>query len=234
MCSVALICVGDELLNGEIANTHTVTIAKAIRRYSCRLVETRIVSDSVESISAAIREMMVIASTVIVTGGLGPTSDDVTRQSIADAVGGDLHFDQEVWEQIRKRMSTEHRSPSRQLRQWRLAVGVVALLILIGSSLPGSSIPSFRLFSEDKLLHLLEYFFFGIVLFNWAGLEFRTEKRHWFILVGVALFAMLDELHQPWFGRSCEFYDWVADMVGVSLALVAGSLCSRWRLRSCS
>ena len=114
MSSVGLICVGDELLNGEIANTHTVAIAKAIRRYSYRLVDARIVPDSVDAISAAISESMRLASVVIVTGGLGPTSDDVTRESIADATHRDLHFDQEVWEQIRKRMSNTASQSNRQ------------------------------------------------------------------------------------------------------------------------
>ncbi len=78
-------------------------------------------------------------------------------------------------------------------------------------------------------MHLLEYGVFGLLLANWGRLEFTSSSRVWIVLVVAALFALSDEFHQLLVGRSCEFYDWLADMVGVSLALGFTSLYYRRR-----
>jgi VanZ family protein len=118
---------------------------------------------------------------------------------------------------------------SSRLWRWRLAVIGGALVIFIGSSIPSSSMPSLRVLTQDKLLHMLEYGAFGLLLCSWARREFSRPRRVMAVLVLAALYGISDEAHQYLVGRSCEFYDWLADMVGVSLAILFSSLYYRWR-----
>lgn len=94
-----------------------------------------------------------------------------------------------------------------------------ALLIFALSAIPSISPSSFGFVLEDKFLHFIEYSIFSFLLFlaffN-SGKEFL--KKHVFLLssfVGIA-YAVSDELHQRLVpGRSCEFFDFLADSLGI-------------------
>jgi nicotinamide-nucleotide amidase len=90
------ISVGDELLAGESLDTHGRTIAAALGARGCRVVSHRVVGDDVAAIAAAIREAVGISDLVIVTGGLGPTLDDVTREALAEVLEDPLVDDVEA------------------------------------------------------------------------------------------------------------------------------------------
>jgi nicotinamide-nucleotide amidase len=89
---VAVLTIGDELLSGEVQDTNLQSIASAVRELGQQVARHVCVPDGVEEIS---REVAALASTydaVIVTGGLGPTSDDLTGESVARAAGVELVF----------------------------------------------------------------------------------------------------------------------------------------------
>ena len=90
------ISVGDELLAGESLDTHGRTIAAELGDRGCRVVSHRVVGDDVAAIAAAIREAVGISDLVIVTGGLGPTLDDVTREALAEVLEDPLVEDVEA------------------------------------------------------------------------------------------------------------------------------------------
>ena len=90
------ISVGDELLAGESLDTHGRTIAAALAEHGRRVISHQVVGDDVGRIETAIRDAMVHSSLVIVTGGLGPTLDDVTREALAAAIGEPLVEDPEA------------------------------------------------------------------------------------------------------------------------------------------
>lgn len=94
--TVASISVGDELLAGESLDTHGRRIAAAVRARGARPVSHRVVGDDVRLIEAAIRQASADASLVIVTGGLGPTLDDVSREGLAAAIDVPLVEDEEA------------------------------------------------------------------------------------------------------------------------------------------
>jgi VanZ family protein len=119
-----------------------------------------------------------------------------------------------------------------RLWRWRLAVIGFAIVIFIGSSIPSSSMPSLSILTQDKLMHLLEYGAFGLILCSWARREFSWPRGAWIVLGVAALYGITDELHQLLVGRSCEFFDWLADMVGVILAIMFSSLYYRWRKKN--
>ncbi len=94
--TVASISVGDELLVGESLDTHGRRIASAVRARGGRPVSHRVVGDDVARIESAIRAARIEASLVIVTGGLGPTLDDVSREGLAAAIDVPLVEDAEA------------------------------------------------------------------------------------------------------------------------------------------
>lgn len=88
--TASTISVGDELLAGESLDTHGRTIATTLADRGCRVVSHRVVGDEVATIAAAIREAVDRSELVVVTGGLGPTLDDVTREALAEVLGRPL------------------------------------------------------------------------------------------------------------------------------------------------
>ncbi len=82
----ATISIGDELLAGESLDTHGRTIAASLVDRGIRVVSHVVTGDDVVAIEAAIRNARQMASLVLVTGGLGPTLDDVSREGLAAAI----------------------------------------------------------------------------------------------------------------------------------------------------
>jgi competence/damage-inducible protein CinA-like protein len=107
-----IITIGTELLLGEIIDTNTRTIARAIRDIGLDLYRTTSVGDNVERIAQAIRESTERAQAVITTGGLGPTVDDPTREAIARAFDVPLEYHPELWEEIQDRFTQYGSKPA--------------------------------------------------------------------------------------------------------------------------
>ena len=99
-----VISVGDELLNGRTLNTNLRTIAEFLSKFGIPIIRNCTVRDKVEEIVKVIREAMKDAEVVIVTGGLGITVDDVTREAIAEALNAELIFNQDLYEKVEKRL----------------------------------------------------------------------------------------------------------------------------------
>lgn len=80
----ALITIGDEILIGQVTDTNSVWISKQLNKIGVRVGEMITVSDNAGQITAALDRMMGQYDLLIMTGGLGPTSDDITKQTLAD------------------------------------------------------------------------------------------------------------------------------------------------------
>jgi competence/damage-inducible protein CinA-like protein len=96
---VEIINTGTELLLGRVTNTHLEFIAQSLLSIGLRVERQVTVPDGV-AIAEALHEAMARADLVIVTGGLGPTSDDITRDAAAEAFGKKLIFRQEILDGI--------------------------------------------------------------------------------------------------------------------------------------
>jgi len=96
---VEIINTGTELLLGRVANTHPGFLAQSLLGLGLRVERQATVPDGV-AIAEALREAMARADLIIVTGGLGPTSDDITREAAAAAFGRKLIFHQEILDGI--------------------------------------------------------------------------------------------------------------------------------------
>jgi competence/damage-inducible protein CinA-like protein len=99
------------------------------------IYRTITIGDNVERIAEAINHSMMRAEIVITTGGLGPTVDDPTREAVAKAVGVELEFREDLWEQIVAIISRYGRKPSEnQKRQAYIPRGALAIPNPVGTA----------------------------------------------------------------------------------------------------
>jgi len=99
---VGLLTVGDELLDGSILDSNGATIAVALHDIGLKVVEKRSVGDDHERIAASLSELAATFPVVIVTGGLGTTSDDLTAAACAKAFDRPCVESQEALAQIER------------------------------------------------------------------------------------------------------------------------------------
>ena len=100
---VEVVTIGDELLLGFTIDTNAAHLARELAAIGVRIVRRATVGDTADEIEAAVREALDRTGAVITTGGLGPTSDDLTKQSIAALFGRRMHVDEEHLEWMRQR-----------------------------------------------------------------------------------------------------------------------------------
>lgn len=96
MLLTEIIGVGSELLYGETVDTNTAEIARSLQPYALELRRTLRVADDLGALTAEIGSVLTRARLVVLSGGLGPTPDDVTREAIAAALGEPMELDLEV------------------------------------------------------------------------------------------------------------------------------------------
>ncbi|MCG6950290.1 MAG: CinA family nicotinamide mononucleotide deamidase-related protein [Acidobacteria bacterium] len=101
--TAACLAVGSELLGDRRLDSNSLCITAVLARYGVSVEEKRVAGDSIGRVSAAVRELFDRYDVVVVTGGLGPTADDVTRDAVARALGRRIKPDAEVEEWIRER-----------------------------------------------------------------------------------------------------------------------------------
>lgn len=135
MTSAEIITIGTEILLGEIVDTNTRYLARNLRGLGVDLYRTITIGDNVERIASAIRESMERAEIVITTGGLGPTVDDPTREAVAHAVGIEVEFREELWQQVVATISRYGRIPSEnQKRQAYVPQNAIAIPNPVGTA----------------------------------------------------------------------------------------------------
>jgi len=99
---VSLLFIGTELTNGTVQDTHTRYITPRLGEIGMDVRSVQLLPDD-RSITGDLKREADLSDIVIVAGGLGPTSDDLTREIIAEAAGSRLLFDQRLWESITER-----------------------------------------------------------------------------------------------------------------------------------
>ncbi len=136
MPTLEIITIGTELLLGEITDTNSTYIARTLRDHGIDIYRITTIGDNPGRISAAIKEACHRADIIITTGGLGPTVDDPTRQAVADAVGSQLVFINELWDQIKERFEAYGREPTKNnQRQAFIPEGAIPVANPVGTAL---------------------------------------------------------------------------------------------------
>ncbi len=106
---IAVLVIGDELLNGDQPDTNTAAVARLLGEHALSVREAACVRDKEAEIAAALNRLALSHQAVIVTGGLGPTADDLTARGAARALGVPLSLDPEALRQIRARFQLRGR-----------------------------------------------------------------------------------------------------------------------------
>lgn len=95
-----LVTVGTELLLGHTVDTNAAWIGQALAERGLLLVRRTTVGDEATAIQGAVRDALARVGTVITTGGLGPTRDDITKHAVATVLGRPLVFSDLVWDDL--------------------------------------------------------------------------------------------------------------------------------------
>ena len=148
-CSVVL-TVGDELLAGRVTDTNATWLSARLSAAGFPTVHRETVPDEVGAIAAALGRALSAAPVVLVTGGLGPTADDLTRDGVALGLGRPLEEDGAAWDLIREFFERHGReAPARDRPEARLPRGAQPLRNRRGTA------PGFTLDVEGALVVVL-------------------------------------------------------------------------------
>ncbi len=96
----AVLTIGTELLIGQVVDTNSSWLGQELNALGIEILEKRSISDSREMIMSSIDELADKVSFIFITGGLGPTKDDITKKTIADLLGIGMEFHQETFDKI--------------------------------------------------------------------------------------------------------------------------------------
>jgi len=125
---IELVNTGSELMLGRVLNTHQQWICRQLADMGWVVQRQVAVPDTAREIRDAVREALGRADLVIATGGLGPTSDDITRELIAEMLGRKLVMNEEVRGKIRQFFAARNRpQPARTEVQALVPEGAIVL-----------------------------------------------------------------------------------------------------------
>ncbi|KAL3822868.1 hypothetical protein ACHAXA_006232 [Cyclostephanos tholiformis] len=108
--SVGLIVIGDEILKGMTPDSNIVVAAKALRSHNVSLARVSVISDNMDDIVNEIRRFVndeENIDVIVTSGGVGPTHDDVTIKSVAEALGLSMEMNKEMAELLLEKMGSE-------------------------------------------------------------------------------------------------------------------------------
>ena len=149
MARVEILCVGTELLSGKV-NTHMSFFAPFLQGLGLSIGRETSVGDSIAEIRDAAQTAFARADVLLITGGLGPTFDDLTREGVAEALGLRITYRPAIFEDIRRRfLRYARRVPNENKRQAFVIEGAVVLPNRYGSA------PGQRITSDKKTLFLM-------------------------------------------------------------------------------
>jgi len=114
--TIEIINTGSELMLGRVLNTHQQWLCRQLADHGYTVERQVAIADGGHDIQQAVRESLGRADLIITTGGLGPTSDDLTRQLVAELLGLGLEHDPEVEQTIRHYFESRGRQVPRRTR----------------------------------------------------------------------------------------------------------------------
>lgn len=95
-----LLTVGDEILIGQIINTNAAWMGEQLHQVGVEVLQMLTISDKWEAIQQGVEYALTHADVVLMTGGLGPTHDDITKNAVAQYLGRELVFHQDLYDQV--------------------------------------------------------------------------------------------------------------------------------------
>ena len=179
--TAAVLSIGTELTRGELVNTNATWLGEELTKLGFEVTEQATVDDDLERIVTVIRRFSENHRIVIATGGLGPTSDDLTTEAAARAAGVGLVRDESVVEGIRQKFQAFGRvMPDSNAKQGDFPRGADVLPNMMGTA-PGfaMTLGRARLFFVPGVPREMKHIFHESILAEIAPLaERRTHQVH--------------------------------------------------------
>jgi molybdenum cofactor synthesis domain-containing protein len=179
MPRAAIVTVGNELVSGDVENTNGSWLARRLAGLGIEVALIAVLPDDVDQVAAFVREQAAAADAVLVTGGLGGTPDDVTREAIAAAFGVAQVEQPDVADRLRARF---RRDPDYVARWAHLPAGSRAVENPLGGA-PGFAIgnvyvlPGLPAEMEAMFDTLAEELRAGAPIGSWRRTYRTTESR---------------------------------------------------------
>ncbi|UCF48119.1 MAG: competence/damage-inducible protein A [Myxococcales bacterium] len=179
--TAALLSIGTELTRGELVNTNAAWLGEELTKLGFAVVEHATVDDDVDRIVMLIQRFAKLHRVVIATGGLGPTSDDLTTAAAAQAAGVELRRDERVVEGIRQKFEAFGRvMPESNAKQGDFPEGADVLDNPVGTA-PGfaMTLGAARLFFVPGVPREMKHIFQESIVPAVAPLaERKTHQMH--------------------------------------------------------
>lgn len=138
---VEIIAIGSELLSEEVKNTTTSFLVNQLTALGYTIKKLSTVDDQMEEITGAVYEALRRANLIFLTGGLGSTPDDLTREAVATVLKMPMEFRNDLWEEIQQYFIKRNRPvPPANMKQAYLPCGAVPLRNSLGTA-PGILVP---------------------------------------------------------------------------------------------
>lgn len=126
--NAAIIAIGSEMLGPARTDTNSLKITAALEQYAIPLVRKSVVGDKLADLVAEIRFAASLSDLLVITGGLGPTEDDLTREALSEAFGLPMHVDQSIIDRLEARFAARGwKMPEPNKRQANVFTGQTTL-----------------------------------------------------------------------------------------------------------
>lgn len=144
-----IIAIGSELLLGQIANTNSQFLSKQLANIGINVYYHTVVGDNCGRVSEAIHHAQKRSNLIIFTGGLGPTKDDLTKETIAASIGRSLVIDKEALDNIEAYFKRRNRIMTENNRKQALVIEGSKVLPNDNGMAPGMAL------KKDGIYYLL-------------------------------------------------------------------------------
>ncbi|RKX53843.1 MAG: competence/damage-inducible protein A [Thermotoga sp.] len=101
---IGVVSVGDELLEGMILDRNSNYVARELTKIGCEIIRVVQVRDKIEEIAEVVSDLLKISNILIISGGLGPTEDDLTREGVAKALRRKLVMDEKILAKLEEKL----------------------------------------------------------------------------------------------------------------------------------
>ena len=187
MARASVVTIGNELVSGDVENTNGSWLARRLAELGVGVALIAVIPDEIDGIAAFVREQAALADVVVVTGGLGGTPDDITREAIAAAFGVEQVEQPELADRLRARF---RRDPEYAARWARLPAGSRALENPLGGA-PGFALgnvyvlPGLPSEMEAMFETVADELRAGAPIGSWRRTYRTTESRIVAVLVAI-------------------------------------------------
>ncbi len=145
-----ILAIGSEMLTPEKIDTNSLFLTQELNNLGIAVTGKEVVNDSLHQISEAVLECLVRCDLLLISGGLGPTEDDLTREAVAMALGRGMVFHDEILEGIRERFRKFGRPMTDRNRKQAFVIDGAQVLPNPNGTAPGQALEI-----DGKLLFLL-------------------------------------------------------------------------------